>query len=133
MRSLIHGSSHSATTRGHTLGAPHLCDVVANIFFFGHRRVTFQVLIAAAGVQPGQRVRGVGCGTGYFTRLLGHAVGRDGLIVGIDPSPALISYASRQTGRASNCQFQVGTVDALEFPRRALRRRGVQPHHAPHA
>jgi len=76
----------------------HLYDVVANIFFFGHRRVTFQALIAAAGVQTGQRVLGVGCGTGYFTRLLAFSVGRDGLIVGIDPSPALITYASRQTG-----------------------------------
>ena len=98
------------------MGGPRLYDTLANVFFFGRRRATFQALIAAAGVQPGQRVLDVGCGTGYFARLLAHAVGRDGLVVGIDPSPAMISYASRQTGRASNCQFQVGTVEALEFP-----------------
>jgi ubiquinone/menaquinone biosynthesis C-methylase UbiE len=98
------------------MGGPRLYDTLANVFFFGRRRATFQALIAAVGVQPGQRVLDVGCGTGYFARLLCLSVGRDGLIVGIDPSPAMISYASRQTGRASNCQFQVGRVEALEFP-----------------
>jgi ubiquinone/menaquinone biosynthesis C-methylase UbiE len=38
------------------------------------------------------------------------------LVVGIDPSTGMISYARRKTGRASNCQFQVGTAEALEFP-----------------
>jgi ubiquinone/menaquinone biosynthesis C-methylase UbiE len=98
------------------MGGPRLYDTLANVFFFGRRRATFQALIAAVGVQPGQRVLDVGCATGYFARLLCLSVGRDGLIVGIDPSPAMISYASRQTGRASNCQFQVGRVEALEFP-----------------
>jgi ubiquinone/menaquinone biosynthesis C-methylase UbiE len=113
---LIHGASHGATTRGHTLGAPRLYDIVANVFFFGRRRATLQALIAAVGVQPGQRVLDVGCGTGYLARLLAQTVGRDGLVVGIDPSTAMIGYASRQTGRASNCQFRVGTAEALEFP-----------------
>jgi ubiquinone/menaquinone biosynthesis C-methylase UbiE len=116
LRSLIHGHSHPGTTRGHTLAAPRLYDVLGDVFFFGRRRATFQALIAAAGVQPGQRVLDVGCGTGYFGRLLAKAVGPEGGVVGIDPSPAMISYASRQTGRASNCQFQVGSAEALEFP-----------------
>jgi ubiquinone/menaquinone biosynthesis C-methylase UbiE len=72
--------------------------------------------MTAAGVQPGQRVLDVGCGTGYFARLLAQAVGPEGRVVGIDPSPAMIGYASRQAARAKNCQFQVGTAEALEFP-----------------
>jgi ubiquinone/menaquinone biosynthesis C-methylase UbiE len=56
MHSLIHGQAHSATTRGHTLGNPRLYDLFANIFFLGTRRATFQALITAAGVEPGQRV-----------------------------------------------------------------------------
>jgi ubiquinone/menaquinone biosynthesis C-methylase UbiE len=116
MRSLIHGRSHPATTHGHVLGAPHLYDILANVFFFGRRRATFQALIAAAGVQRGQRVLDVGCGTGYFARLLAQAVGPDGRVVGIHASPAMIRYASRLTGRSSNCHFQVGTAEALQFP-----------------
>jgi ubiquinone/menaquinone biosynthesis C-methylase UbiE len=113
---LFPSSSHPAATRGHTLGAPRFYDTVVNLFFFGRRRATFQALIAAAGVQPGQRVLDVGCGTGYFARLLARAVGPEGLVVGIDPSPEMINYASRKAGPTRNCQFQVGTAEALEFP-----------------
>jgi ubiquinone/menaquinone biosynthesis C-methylase UbiE len=109
-------SSHPAATRGHTLGAPRFYDAFANVFFFGRRRATFQTLIAAAGVQPGQRVLDVGCGTGYFARLLAQAVGNDGLVVGVDASPEMISYASHRAGRTRNCQFQVGTAESLGFP-----------------
>ncbi len=111
-------SSHPATTRGHIghIGTPRLYDTFANVFFFGRRRATFQALITAAGVQPGQRVLDVGCGTGYFARLLAQAVGPEGQVVGIDPSPEMITYASRKAGRARNCQFQVGTAESLDFP-----------------
>ncbi|MBI4591458.1 MAG: methyltransferase domain-containing protein [Candidatus Rokubacteria bacterium] len=100
---------------GH-IGPPRLYDTFANVFFLGRRRATFQRLIAAAGVQPGQRVLDVGCGTGYFARLLAHAVGPEGLVVGIDPSLEMITYASHKAGRARNCQFQVGTAESLDFP-----------------
>ena len=113
---LFPGSAHPATTRGHTLGAPRFYDTFANVFFFGRRRATFQALIAAAGVQAGQRVLDVGCGTGYFARMLAQAVGADGLVVGVDASPEMIAYASRRAGRTRNCQFQVGTAESLGFP-----------------
>jgi ubiquinone/menaquinone biosynthesis C-methylase UbiE len=116
MRSLLHGASQPATTRGHTLGAPRLYDTCADVCFFGRRRASFQALIAAAGVRPGQRVLDVGCGTGYFARLLAEAVGPAGLVVGIDPSPAMITYARRTAGPASTCRFRVGTAEALAFP-----------------
>jgi ubiquinone/menaquinone biosynthesis C-methylase UbiE len=116
MHSWIHRSPHPAITRGHTLNAPRLYDFFANVFFLGRRRASFQALVAAAGVQPGHRVLDVGCGTGYFAWLLAQAVGLEGQVVGIDPSPAMISYASRQSRPASNAQFRVGTAEALEFP-----------------
>ena len=109
-------SSQPAATRGHVLGAPRFYDTVVDVFFFGRRLAAFQALIAAAGVQPGQRVLDVGCGTGYFARLLARAVGPEGLVIGIDPSPAMITYASRKAARAANCRFQVGTAESLDFP-----------------
>jgi ubiquinone/menaquinone biosynthesis C-methylase UbiE len=112
----MHRTSHQLMTRGHTLGAPRLYEIVATIFFVGRRRATFETLIAAAGVQPGQRVLDVGCGTGYLARLLARAVGRDGLVVGVDPSPTMISYAKRETGEVANCRFKIGMAEALEFP-----------------
>jgi ubiquinone/menaquinone biosynthesis C-methylase UbiE len=109
-------SSHPVSTRGHTLGAPRFYDAVANVFFFGRRRATFQVLLAATGVQAGQRVLDVGCGTGYFARLLARAVGPDGVVVGLDASPEMIGYAAHQLNSVTNCQFQVGTAESLDFP-----------------
>jgi ubiquinone/menaquinone biosynthesis C-methylase UbiE len=109
-------SSHPAPTRGHTLGAPRVYDTFVDLFFLGRRRSTYQALIAAAGVQSGQRVLDVGCGPGYLARLLAQAVGPAGQVVGIDPSPEMIAYASRKAGGATNCQFQVGTAESLELP-----------------
>jgi ubiquinone/menaquinone biosynthesis C-methylase UbiE len=113
---LIPRSAHSAHTRGHTLAAPRAYDAFVSLFFLGRRRASFMALIGAARVKPGQRVLDVGCGTGYFARLLSQSVGADGLVVGVDASREMIGYASRETGRASNCQFHVGTAESLSFP-----------------
>ena len=64
----------------------------------------------------GHNVLDVGCGTGYFARLLAQAVGNDGLVVGVDASPEMIRYASDRARRARNCQFQLGTAESLSFP-----------------
>jgi ubiquinone/menaquinone biosynthesis C-methylase UbiE len=109
-------SSHPAPTRGHTLGAPRLYDAFVDLFFLGRRRAAYQALVAAAGVRPGQRVLDVGCGTGYWARLLAEAVGPDGLVVGIDPSPEMVAYAARKAPPGGTCRFQVGTAEALDFP-----------------
>jgi ubiquinone/menaquinone biosynthesis C-methylase UbiE len=101
---------------GHALGSPRLYDLVAAIAFVGRRRAVFQALIAAVGVHAGQRVLDVGCGTGYFARLLARAVGPGGLVIGIDPSQAMIDYARRRADGTGTCAFRVGTAEALEFP-----------------
>ena len=88
----------------------------AHVFFFGRRRATFRALMAVAGVQPGQRVLDVGCGTGDFARLLADAVGDEGLAIGVDPAREMISYAGRKARRISNCQFRVGAAEDLDFP-----------------
>jgi ubiquinone/menaquinone biosynthesis C-methylase UbiE len=112
---LIPRSSHGTPTRGHTLGAPRAYDTFVSLFFLGRRHSAYKALIDAAGVQSGQRVLDVGCGTGYFARLLAESLGRDGLVVGVDASPEMIRYASRRT-RAANCRFELGTAESLSFP-----------------
>jgi ubiquinone/menaquinone biosynthesis C-methylase UbiE len=113
---LIPRSAHSARTRGHTLGAPRGYDIFVNLFFIGRRRATFLALIDAAGVKSGQSVLDVGCGTGYFARLLAQTVGSDGLVVGVDASREMIEYASGHAGHSENCQFQLGAAESLSIP-----------------
>ena len=75
-----------------------------------------KALAAAAAVKSGQRVLDVGCGTGYFARLIAEVVGPDRLSVGLDASPEMIDYASRQVRRRTNCKFQLGAAESLSFP-----------------
>ena len=109
-------SAHPATTRGHTLGAPGFYDVFADVFFVGRRRATFERLTTAAGVRTDERVLDVACGTGYFARLIAERVGPGGLVVGIDASPEMITYARRKAVQLGNCKFQLATAEALPFP-----------------
>jgi len=111
---LFHPSSRP-TGHGITIGTPRLYDLSARVFFFGTRRRSYQSLMAAAGVKAGDRVLDLGCGPGYFVRILAEAVGPTGSAVGIDAAPEMIDYARRKAGRLSNCRFESGSGEALPF------------------
>jgi ubiquinone/menaquinone biosynthesis C-methylase UbiE len=93
-----------------------LYDAFVSLFFLGRRRASFSTLMRAAGVTSGQRVLDVGCGSGYFARLLAETVGRDGLVLGVDASREMIAYASRRAAGLSNCHFEVGVAESLSLP-----------------
>ncbi|HET6315250.1 MAG TPA: class I SAM-dependent methyltransferase [Chloroflexota bacterium] len=113
---LLHHSAQPATAHGVTIGTPGHYDVFTNLFFLGRRKGAYQALVRAAGVAPGQRVLDVGCGTGYFARLLAEAVGATGHVVGIDAAPEMVEYATQHARHIPSCEFQVGTAEALAFP-----------------
>jgi ubiquinone/menaquinone biosynthesis C-methylase UbiE len=110
---LIHGSQHSASADSVTIGTPRRYEAFTRAMFLGRRRRTYRGLLAASGVKPGDRVIDVGCGTGYFARLLGTAVGSTGAVVGIDAAPEMVEYASRHAQGLANCDFKVGTAESL--------------------
>jgi ubiquinone/menaquinone biosynthesis C-methylase UbiE len=115
MHSVIHGNRHPNASHGHVLASPRTYDFTVELFFLGRRRTSYQALVAAAGVRPGQGVLDVGCGTGYLSRLVARSVGPHGVVVGIDPSESMIQYARRKTASIANCEFQVGAAEALPF------------------
>jgi ubiquinone/menaquinone biosynthesis C-methylase UbiE len=86
----------------------------AAIGFLGRRRRVYDDLVAHSGARPGDRVLDIGCGTGYLTRRATRAVTPGGHVVGIDPSPPVINYATRQA--PANCTFQLASAQALPHP-----------------
>ena len=112
--SLFHPSSRPAG-RGITIGTPRFYDWSAALLF-GGRGQSYGRLLAAAGVQPGERALDVGCGPGYFARLLARAVGPEGSVVGVDAAPEMIDYASRKALKLANCRFEAGTAEKLVIP-----------------
>ena len=111
---LFHASS-SPAGHGITIGTPRLYDLTAPLFFFGTRRRSYRILMAAAGIKAGDRVLDVGCGPGYFVRMISRAVGPSGSAVGVDAAEEMVGYARERTRNVSNCSFEAGGAEALPF------------------
>lgn len=71
--------------------------------------------IAALGLQPGEAVLDVGCGTGLSLPALVAAVGPHGRVVGIDQSPEMLAQARARVAAAGWTQ-----VGLIEGPAQAL-------------
>ena len=78
-------------------------------------------LIALLGLQPGQRVLDVGCGTGLLGAWVAEQVGEAGEVIGIDPLPLRVVLAARKharlrtrVGRAEDLsEFEEASFDAV--------------------
>jgi len=111
---LRHGTTDTGTP-GMLRGQGRSYDVLHHLFFGGRRRRVFRRLTDLSGVRPGDRVLDVGCGTGFFTRVMAEAVTPGGTALGMDPSREAISRAKRLT-RLANCTFSKGMAEALDAP-----------------
>jgi SAM-dependent methyltransferase len=70
-------------------------------------------------IASGEQVLDVGCGSGAVTREIARRVGRDGLAIGVDPSPALLAVArelAQESGVGDRVQFREGNALRLPFP-----------------
>lgn len=76
------------------------------------------LLLNYLDVRPRQTVVDVGCGTGFFTRLVARGLKRGGHAIGVDRNRRLLSAASRiaQTERMERyVSFRYGKAEALPF------------------
>ena len=103
------------STAGMLHGSGQTYDIFAAVFFGGRRRRVFTRLAGESGARAGDRVLDVGCGTGYFTRVLAQAVAPAGAAHGVDPSGEAITHA-RRVSHLANCTFGEGVAEALDAP-----------------
>src|SRR5215813_15494424 len=78
-----------------------------------------ETYLSLLGIAAGERVLDVGCGSGAITREIARRVGKHGLAMGIDPSPALLTVArelAREAGFDHGIEFREGSAHQLPFP-----------------
>ncbi len=70
------------------------------------------VVAEAAGVEPGDAVLDVACGTGALTLAAAAIAGPEGRVTGLDANPEMLAVARRKTGEID---WQEGRAEALPF------------------
>jgi SAM-dependent methyltransferase len=73
----------------------------------------YDSLIGWASLVPGERVLDVGCGSGGATRAAAAAVGPEGLVMGVDPSPEALALARQRTPAGMPIIYREGWGERL--------------------
>lgn len=68
-----------------------------------------------AGLQPGEQLLDVACGTGIGARLAAKRIGRAGQVVGLDLDPGVVEVA-RRLAAAAGTPIECHCASALEMP-----------------
>jgi SAM-dependent methyltransferase len=74
----------------------------------------------ALGAAPGERIIDVGCGPGFYAAELLEQVGADGVVVGVDSSPAMLPVAAGRCLGHRNAGFLAADVTSLPLKESGL-------------
>lgn len=77
-------------------------------------------LIGVAGLQPGERVLDVACGTGVVTRLAVKRVGARGRVAGLDVNPGMLAVARSETPPAMSIDWYEASAESMPLPDNAF-------------
>lgn len=118
-------ATESQRTKGLILNGGWRYDLgawlVDNLLFRGQWRALRRRTLALAGIQSGEGVLDVGCGTGTLALEAQGRVGGAVRVVGIDPSAAQIARARAKAARRRlPTMFEMGVIERLPFPDQAL-------------
>lgn len=73
-------------------------------------------LIDRAGLQRGQHVLDVACGTGVLTRLAAERVGADGSVAGLDITPGMLEVARAETPPGTLIEWHEASAETMPLP-----------------
>ena len=73
-------------------------------------------LVGAAGLQPGERVLDVACGTGVVARLAQERVGEAGTVAGLDVNPAMLAVARSRTPAGVSIEWHEASAESMPVP-----------------
>jgi ubiquinone/menaquinone biosynthesis C-methylase UbiE len=92
-------------------------DLLAWLLTHGRERELRERMVDLAGLEGGNAVLDIGCGTGTLAIAATRHVGTSGTVTGIDASPSMVARAIRKAARAgARAEFQVGVAEKLAFP-----------------
>jgi ubiquinone/menaquinone biosynthesis C-methylase UbiE len=107
----------SAETEGMVIHWAGFYDLIMRVVSLGREARFRRRMTDAAGLQAGQRVLDVGCGTGTVAVTAAQIVGDEGRVFAVDPAGEMIARARRKARRAGvDVEFEVGAVESLPYP-----------------
>jgi demethylmenaquinone methyltransferase/2-methoxy-6-polyprenyl-1,4-benzoquinol methylase/phosphoethanolamine N-methyltransferase len=102
---------------GATLHKAAQYDFLSGLLGLGVNGRISRMVVEMAGIEPGDSVLDVGCGSGNLTLTAASYAGASGSVHGIDASPEMIELARKKAQRTGvRADFRVGLIERLDFP-----------------
>jgi ubiquinone/menaquinone biosynthesis C-methylase UbiE len=103
-------------TTGKTIHWAFWYDVLVGLLTLGRETRMREITLDLAGLQPGEKVLDVGCGTGSLAMAARKRVGPSGKVEGIDAAPEMIARARKKAARAgTDVRFETAVIESLRF------------------
>ncbi|MGH2515598.1 MAG: class I SAM-dependent methyltransferase, partial [Ktedonobacterales bacterium] len=114
-------ATEAKVTKGLILNGGSRYDLMIWAFdtfmFRGQARAMRRQTLNLAGIQPGEQVLDVGCGTGTLELEAQRSAGAAGRVCGIDPGTEQIARArAKAAQRHVPVEFQLGVIESLPYP-----------------
>jgi ubiquinone/menaquinone biosynthesis C-methylase UbiE len=104
-------------TQGQVIRWPGVYELILWAVTRGRERAFRLFIMDLVGLQPGEAVLDVGCGTGTQALVAKEIVGEAGRVCGIEPSSEMVTYARRKAVRRGLLvDIRPGVIEHLEYP-----------------